>query len=99
MSFVVYLLQVRSNGRLDEKQNRTFLEYAGLVLGLNPQSSATESSAAGQKAIARFSRLGHFSSMSHGFVMPRPAWSGPEQRGMEPHMFFDPGLGQVVELE
>ncbi|KAE9380862.1 HET-domain-containing protein [Stipitochalara longipes BDJ] len=99
VSFDVYLLQVRSNSRFDEKQNRTFLEHAGLVLRLNSQSSATESSAAGQTAYARFSRLGHFSSMSYGYVMPRPAWRGPEQRGMETHMFFDRCLDQVVELE
>jgi hypothetical protein len=99
VSFDIYLLQVWSNDRLDEKQNSTFLEHAGLVLRLNPQSSATESSAAGQKAYPRFSRLGNFSSMSHEFAIPRPAWSGAEQRGMETHMFFDRCFDQVVELE
>jgi hypothetical protein len=31
--------------------------------------------------------------------MPKPAWSGPEHRGMETHMFFDRCFDQVVELE
>lgn len=58
--FDVYLLLVQSKGQLGEQQTHFSLEHARLILRLNSQESATESSGAGLKAYARFSRLGHF---------------------------------------
>jgi hypothetical protein len=91
VSFEIYLLLVRSNERVDKKENITFLEHAGLIL--------RRSSSPQQGAYPRFSRLGHFSSMSSEYALPRPDWKGPEERGMETHAFFDRCLDQVIELE
>jgi len=93
-SFEIYLLLVWSNECFDEVQNVTRLEQAGLILRHNLQGSAPGSPTATQ----RFSRLGHFYSMSHEYAI-RPDWSGPEQKGMETDAFFDRCLNQVIELE